>query len=244
MGTVRLERHGSVALLTLDSPEVKNGLTPEMGDELVALCEEVDRDETYACAVVTGADGVFCSGADRRRWVPGADQSEDTQFKSMGRVYRSFVRVGHLEVPVIAAVRGAVVGAGMNLMLAADLRVVAHDARIMAGFLRIGVHPGGGFFTLAGRTLGREGTAAMGLFGEEIDGRRAVELGLAWESLPGNEVLERALELAARVGRDPELTRATLRSLRAELGPPGIPWDVALEYERPTQMWSLRRNGA
>lgn len=241
MGSVRLERDGATALLILDSPEVRNGLTPEMGDELVALCNEIDADDSYACAVITGAGGTFCSGADRRRWSPGVDQSEDRQFKSMGRVYQSFMRVGRLEVPVIAAVRGAVVGAGMNLMMAADLRIVSHDVRILAGFVRIGVHPGGGFFTLAGRTAGREATAAMGLFGEEVDGRRAVELGLAWESRPDDGVLTRALELASQVGTDPELARATVRSMRTELGPPGVPWEVALQYERPTQMWSMRR---
>ncbi|MEV0111161.1 enoyl-CoA hydratase/isomerase family protein [Nocardia sp. NPDC050799] len=241
MGNVLLERDGGVAVLTLNSPEVKNGLTPEMGDELVALCDEIDADESYACAVVVGADGTFCSGADRRRWIASADQSEDGQFKSMGRVYQSFMRVGQLNVPVIAAVRGSVVGAGMNLMLAADLRVVAHDARILAGFLKIGVHPGGGFFTLAGRLGGREATAAMGLFNEEIDGRRAVELGMAWESVDDDQVEGRARDLAAQASRDPELTRATIRSMRTELGPPGVPWDVALQFERPTQMWSLRR---
>lgn len=241
MGNVELDRHGAVAVLTLNSPEVKNGLTPEMSDELLALCDEIDADQTLGCAVIRGAEGTFCSGADRRRWSPGADQSEDVQFKSMGRVYQSFMRVGQLKVPVVAAVRGSVVGAGMNLMLAADLRVVSHDARIMAGFLKIGVHPGGGFFTLAGRSAGRETTAAMGIFGEEIDGRKAVEVGLAWESLDDGLVEERAIELAAAASRDPELTRATIRSMRSELGPPGVPWEVALEFERPTQMWSLRR---
>ncbi|MBY3989937.1 enoyl-CoA hydratase/isomerase family protein [Rhodococcus fascians] len=241
MGNVLLERDGGVAVLTLDSPEVKNGLTPEMSDELVAYCDEIDADKSYGCAVVVGADGSFCSGADRRRWVAGADQSEDVQFKSMGRVYQSFMRVGQLKVPVVAGVRGSVVGAGMNLMLAADLRVVSHDARILAGFLKIGVHPGGGFFTLTGRLAGREATAAMGLFNEEIDGRKAVELGMAWESVDDDQVEGRARELAARACRDPELTRATVLSMRTELGPPGIPWDVALQYERPTQMWSLRR---
>ncbi|WP_072807443.1 enoyl-CoA hydratase/isomerase family protein [Rhodococcoides yunnanense] len=241
MGNVLLERDGGVAVLTLNAPEVKNGLTPEMSDELVALCDEIDADESYAAAVVLGAGGTFCSGADRRRWVDGADQSEDVQFKAMGRVYQSFMRVGQLKVPVIAAVRGSVVGAGMNLMLAADVRVVAHDARILAGFLKIGVHPGGGFFTLAGRLAGREATAAMGLFNEEINGRRAVELGMAWESVDDDQVEARARELAAQASRDPELTRATILSMRTELGPPGVPWDVALQYERPTQMWSLRR---
>lgn len=83
-------------------------------------------------------------------------------------VYGSFARVGELEVPTVAAVRGAAVGAGTNLFMAADLRIVADDARLLAGFLRIGIHPGGGFFTLAGRLAGREAAAALGLFSQAI----------------------------------------------------------------------------
>jgi enoyl-CoA hydratase len=164
-------------------------------------------------------------------------QAEDAKYKDIGAVYQAFVRVGQLQTATIAAVRGAAVGAGVNLMLAADLRVVASDARIIAGFMRIGIHPGGGFFTLAHRQAGREATAALGLFGEEIDGRRAAELGLAWTHVPSAEVEATALRLAERAGADPELTRATVRSFGTETGPPAVAWEVALGYERPTQMW-------
>lgn len=244
MGTVHLDKRGGVAVLTVDSPEVKNGLTPEMGDELVAACEEVDADPALGAAVVRGADGTFCSGADRRRWNPQGDQVEDTLYQEAGKVYAAFRRVGSLAVPTVAAVRGAAVGAGFNLMLATDLRVVASNARILSGFLRIGLHPGGGFFTIAGRTAGREATAAMGLFSEEVDGDRAREIGLAWESLPDDQVEDRALALAERAALDPPLAREAARSFRTELGPPGIGWDAALHFERATQMWSQRRRPA
>ncbi len=241
MGQVLLDKQDGVAVVTVDSPEVKNGLTPEMGTELARLCDEIDADTSLGAAVITGAEGTFCSGADRRRWRPSGDQAEDATFKETGAVYGAFMRVGSLQVPTIAAVRGAAVGAGLNLMLATDLRVVAHDARIMAGFLRIGLHPGGGFFTIAGRSAGREATAALGLFSEEIDGARAQELGLAWEAVADADVEKRAAELAGRAARDPELARAAVRSFRTELGPPAIGWEAALHFERATQMWSQRR---
>ncbi|MPZ00479.1 MAG: enoyl-CoA hydratase/isomerase family protein [Actinophytocola sp.] len=241
MGQVLLHCQDGVAVLTVDSPEVKNGLTPEMGVELAALCEDIDADKNIGAAVVMGAGGTFCSGADRRRWNPSGDQAEDSVFKESGAVYGAFKRVGSLGVPMIAAVRGAAVGAGINLMLATDLRVVADDARILAGFLRIGLHPGGGFFTIASRSGGREATAAMGLFSEEIDGIRAKEIGLAWDSVPDADVEKRAVDLAQNAARDPELAREAVRSFRTELGPPAIGWDAALHFERATQMWSQRR---
>ncbi|GAA4712655.1 enoyl-CoA hydratase [Pseudonocardia yuanmonensis] len=244
MGRIVLDKADGVATITVDSPEVKNGLTPEMGRELVAVCEDVDADPQIGAAVVKGAAGTFCSGADRRRWQPGADQAEDETYRNSGAVYQAFVRVGKLAVPTIAAVRGAAVGAGLNLALATDLRIVAEDARLLAGFLRIGLHPGGGFFTLAGRTAGREATAAMGLFSQEIDGRRAVEIGLAWAAVPDAEVEETAHRLAAGPAKDPALAREAVRSFRTELGPPGIGWEAAVEFERATQMWSQRRRNS
>lgn len=241
MGGITLEVTDGVALLTVDAPEVRNALTPQMGRELALACDTVDADPAVGAAVVRGAGGTFCSGADRRTWDPTADQTEDATFRDTGAVYGAFRRVGTLAVPTIAAVRGAAVGAGINLALATDLRIVARDARLLAGFLRIGLHPGGGFFTLAGRSAGREATAAMGLFGEEVDGLRAAEIGLAWRAVEDAEVEPTALALAAGPARDPDLAREAVRSFRTELGPPGLPWDAALEFERATQMWSQRR---
>jgi len=244
MGQIQLDKHDGVAVITVDSVEVKNGLTPEMGLQLSSLCEEIDADSSVGAAVVRGAGGTFCSGADRRRWQPSSDQAEDATFKESGAVYAAFTRVGALQVPSIAAVRGAAVGAGINLMLATDLRIVAANARIMAGFLRIGLHPGGGFFTIAGRSAGREATSAMGLFSEEIDGERAAEIGLAWQAVPDAEVEDHAIELASRPAKDPELARAAVRSFRTELDRPGMGWEAALHFERATQMWSQRRRNA
>src|SRR2546421_12819870 len=79
------------------------------------------------------------------------------------------------------------------------------------------------------------------IFGEEISGLRAVQLGLAWEAVPTEQVEERAAELARRAARDPELARKATASLRTELGPPRLPWAAALEVERGAQLWSLRR---
>jgi enoyl-CoA hydratase len=241
MGTVNLQIEHGVAILTVSAPDVKNALTPDMAREMVAKCDEIDANPAVGAAVIRGDGGTFCSGADRRGWVVGVDQAEEGTYADNGLVYSAFVRVGTLAVPTIAAVRGAVVGAGTNLMLATDLRIVARDARIMAGFLRIGLHPGGGFFTIAHRTAGREATAALGLFSEEINGERAAEIGLAWQAVDDADVERMALDLASRPARDPALAREAVRSFRTETGPPGTDWPTALHFERATQMWSQRR---
>lgn len=239
---ITLERSGGVATITLDAPDRRNALTRDMARELTGICEAVDADQAIGAVVVRGAGGYFCAGGDRATLAAaGRDPAEPEAYTGLGDVYRSFQRVGELEPPTIAAVRGGAVGAGVNLAFATDLRVVSREAKIVSGFLPIGLHPGGGHGVLLGRTGQREATAAMALFGEQIDGARAAELGLAWAAVNDSEVEAVAAELAAVPGADPELARRTARSLRSELGPPGLPWAPALELERASQMWSMRR---
>jgi len=240
---IRLERRdGGVAVLTLDASGRRNALTVEMAEHLVDACEELDADRAVGAVVVRGEGGFFCAGGDRATLeAAGEDPADPSVYAGLSAVYRSFARVGLLQAPTIAAVRGGAVGAGLNLMLATDLRVVARDAKLISGFLPIGLHPGGGHGALLGRTGVREAAAAMALFGERIDGERAAALGLAWIAVDDHDVEETALELAGRPGADPELARRTAASLRTVLGPPAIPWHAALELERASQMWSMRR---
>ena len=233
---------GGVAVLWLNAPGRRNALTVAMAEELYAACDELDADGDVGAIVVRGTGGFFCAGGDRATLeAAGRDPADPELFAGMGAVYRSFARVGELEAPTVAAVRGGAVGAGLNLMLATDLRIVGRDAKIISGFIPIGLHPGGGHGALLGRTGAREAAAAMALFGERVDGERAAALGLAWEAVDDGDVEETAIELAKRAGADPELARRTASSLRTVLGPPALPWAAALELERASQMWSMRR---
>ncbi len=239
---ISVETRDGVATVTLDAADRRNALTHSMAQELVEACEAIDADASVGAVVVQGAGGFFCAGGDRKTLADaGKDPAAPDAYAGLGIVYRSFARVGELEPPTIAAVRGGAVGAGVNLAFATDLRIVAHEAKIISGFLPIGLHPGGGHGVLLGRTGQREAAAAMALFGEGIDGARAAELGLAWQALDDNEVEGAAAAMAARAAKDPELARRTARSMRAEWGPPGLPWPAALELERASQMWSMRR---
>jgi enoyl-CoA hydratase len=239
---IRLEQRDGVALLTLDAPARRNALTAAMAAELAAACDEIDADPGVGAVVVQGAGGYFCAGGARDALAAaGRDPAHPDAYDGLSTIYRAFQRVGELLPPTIAAVRGGAVGAGMNLLLATDLRVATRDARLASGFLPIGLHPGGGHAALLGRTGAREAAAAMTLFGARIDGERAAALGLAWAAVDDAEVEVAALALAAVPGADPELARRTASSLRAELGPPALPWAPALELERAAQMWSMRR---
>lgn len=239
---VLLDVEGGVAVITLNAPERRNAFVPDMVRRLLEICDEIDADDSIGAAVVKANGQSFCAGAHRAVLAEaGRDPMKGSNYRDLGITYQAFVRVGELQVPTVAAVRGHAVGAGVNLMLAADVALVAESARIITRFLQLGIHPGGGHFALLSRLAGRSATAAMSLFGEEIDGRRAAEIGLAWQALPEAEVEPRALELARQAAGDPELARAAVRSFRLELGPPALAWPAALEAERAVQMWSLRR---
>ncbi len=239
---VLLEVDGAVAVVTLNAPQRRNALTPAMASELIAAFDEVDARTELGAVVVRGVGRSFCAGGDVQTLTDaGRDPAAPDAYAGMGAIYDSFHRLGQVHAPTVAAVRGSAVGAGMNLLLAADLRIVARDARLLCGFLKRGMHPGGGHFVLLSRLVGREAAAAMALFGEEVDGETAVRLGLAWETLDDDAVDARALELATRVAKDPALARTAVANFRKEAGPPGVSWEIATQFERPAQMWSMRR---
>lgn len=241
MTEILVERDGGVAVVTLNAPERRNALTPAMARELSQACEDIDADPGIGAVVVQGSQGGFCAGAELETLAAvGEDPVDEKRFADLDAIYESFVRVGELRAPTIAAVRGVAVGAGLNLALVTDLRIFSEDAEVIAGFLRIGVHPGGGSLTMLAARAGREAAAALAIFGERLEGRRAVDVGLAWDCVADAEVEGRALELARRAAKDPELARLAVRSLRAEAAG-NLPIRVALEYERASQLWSLRR---
>lgn len=233
-----------VALVTLNTPAKRNALNPRMADALVAAFDRADADNSVGAVVIRGGGGSFCAGADLGHTARMfADPLDEQVYEETTRIYQCFVRVGSLKAPVIAAVRGAAVGAGMNLLLAADVRIVAQNARLISGFSKLGVHPGGGHLMLLADATSIQATCAMAIFGQEIDGVRAEQLGLAWRAVPDDEVEAHAMAMAKRAAADPELTRAITRTMRMTASPKAAAWPAALQAERASQLWSQRRVG-
>jgi enoyl-CoA hydratase len=156
-------------------------------------------------------------------------------------IYAGFLRILDSPLPTVAAVNGPAVGAGCNLALACDVRVAGRSAIFDARFLRIGIHPGGGHTWLLDRAAGPQTTAAMDLFGERVDGTRAAAIGLAWECVEDDALLDRALALAGRAAEVPrELAMRTKATIRHT--PTLDRHDDAMGFELGHQVWSLRAN--
>jgi enoyl-CoA hydratase len=235
---VEIERRDAVAVVRLVDRERRNALSLPMVAGIVAAFDELERDDSIGAAVVTGEPPAFCSGADVSSLGRLARTDDAAERGSIVTVYDAFLRVLRSPLPTVAAVNGPAVGAGFNLALACDLRLVGPAARFDSRFLRIGLHPGGGHLWMLERVVGPQAAAACVLFGERIDATRALELGLAWSSHPDDELLDAAVALAARAASVPKpLAGRTKASLRAVAWQPDFEAAVATELE--AQTWSL-----
>jgi enoyl-CoA hydratase len=195
-----------VAVLTLSYPARRNAMNLELSGLLHAAVDAAVADRGVGAVVITGEDPGFCAGGDLAE-LASADPA------TLKEVYAGFLAVAACPLPTIAAVNGAAVGAGMNLALAADVRLAGPKAKFDARFLPLGIHPGGGYTWMAQRILGTQGAAALTLFGEVVDAQEAQRIGLAYRAV--DDVVAAAIEMAARAAAVPRdlavTTKATLR---------------------------------
>lgn len=231
MPLIRTKREGRVAVVTLDDPERRNALSRDLCAELADTMDQLEGDETIGAVVVTGAAPAFCAGADLTQL--GASRRD-----GLLAIYEGFLRVANSPLPTIAAVNGAAVGAGMNLALAADVRLAGRSARFDTRFLDLGIHPGGGHTWMLRRIVGPQAAMAMVVFGQRLDGEEAERVGLAWRCVDDDELLTTSVEMAARAADGPpELTRRIKATVRAVA-------DIdahadAVERELGDQLWSM-----
>ncbi|WP_158881511.1 enoyl-CoA hydratase [Amycolatopsis anabasis] len=208
---IHVEHSGKVAVLTVDAPQSRNALTLDLSAQLAAAVRDAEDDRNVHAVVVTGAPPAFCAGADLS--ALGAAKEE-----GLRAIYEGFLAVARCALPTIAAVGGAAVGAGLNLALAADVRIAGPRAKFVARFLELGLHPGGGMTWMLQNAVGTQRATAMTLFGEVLDAEAAASAGLTMRTVEGDHeaLLEAALALAAPAAEAPrEVLLATKRSMRA-----------------------------
>ncbi|WP_091671581.1 enoyl-CoA hydratase [Amycolatopsis marina] len=227
------EHSGGVAVITVDAPERRNALTLDLSAQLTEAVAAAERDEDCHAVIVTGAPPAFCAGADLS--ALGAAKEE-----GLRAIYEGFLAVARCTLPTIAAVGGAAVGAGLNLALAADVRLAGPRARFDARFLQLGLHPGGGMTWMLQRAVGGQQATAMTLFGEILDADAAQRAGLVLRVVEGDHdrLLAAARELAKPAAEAPrELVTAVKAAMRTtrELSKHAD----AVDTELPPQLTSL-----
>ncbi|MEU4789869.1 enoyl-CoA hydratase [Micromonospora tulbaghiae] len=213
MSKVQLDKADGRWTLTLNDPDRRNAIDTEMRDALGDAISEVAADRHARTLVVTGAGTAFCAGADLPAMFGEPGRSVAEIRADLHRVYDSFLRVRALPIPTIAAVQGPAVGAGLNLALACDTRIVGPKAKLIASFTKLGLHPGGGCTWFLTRALGPERALQLLLDGGSVDGPEAVRVGLA--ATLADDPLAAAHERAGRwAALNPALARDIKTSVR------------------------------
>ena len=201
------------------------------------LMSDLRADHEVRCVVVTGAGSAFCSGGDVS-WIGSEPEATVDALRSrMLPFYRSWLTVRDLEVPTIAAINGAAIGAGLVLALACDLRYAATDARLAVPFTSLGMHPGMATTWLLPEVVGLPVARDLLLTGRSVMGEEAATLGLVNAAVPREELLDKALEVADGSARNaPIATRLTKIALA---GGGHATYDAALQWEALAQPLTL-----
>ena len=233
MPLVLIDKSDGVATLTLNNPDERNTLTAPMVDEITAAMDDIEADEAIGAIVVTGAAPAFCAGANL------GNLSEATG-ESLGKIYEGFLRIARSPLPTLAAVNGAAVGAGANLALGCDVRIMADEARLDTRFLQLGIHPGGGHTWMFRRIAGPQAAMAAVVFGQVLDGKEAERVGLAYRSVPRDDLASFAHDFAAGAASAPRelaiTTKATILAMADVADHP-----AAVQRELEPQLWSTQQ---
>jgi enoyl-CoA hydratase/carnithine racemase len=203
-----------IATILLNRPERKNAFTMEMIDEWAGHLAQARTDTDVRVIVLTGAGDAFCSGVDLGHFVdPDAPAPAplDRKRTLTDRIHRVALALEDLDKPVIAAVNGVAVGAGMDMALMCDLRLCARSARFSEGYIRVGLVPGDGGCWYLPRLVGVAKALELLLTGDFVDGEEAARLGIANHVYDDDRLLEETYTLAARLVDSPPVAVAMIK---------------------------------
>lgn len=225
-GDVLMTVDNGVAEITLDRPRKHNAVTPHMFRRLRELCREAEEDRSVAAVVLAGAgDRAFCAGTDIE-----AINDYDNILEFLDDV-NYVAQIRNLTKPVVAALKGWVLGGGLELAAAADIRIASATARFGAPEVTLGWIGAGGTSQFLPALIGYGQAMKLLVTGDRIGAEEAYRIGLVEELVSEGEELPRARELAARIASNPPIaTRAVKEAVRASLDG-GITTKLRLERE-------------
>ena len=229
-----LVAHGSGVLrLTLNRPEVLNSFTRELSRAVLDALQSAAADDTVRAVLLTGAGRGFCAGQDLAEAMPAEGTIPD-----LGDFVREtwnpvISAVRHLEKPVVCAVNGVAAGAGANLAFACDILFAATTATFVQSFAKIGVIPDSGGTFILPRLVGLHRATVMTMLAEKMTAEQAKELGLVYQVVAPEALVEQAFATAAHLATQP--TRALGLIKRAFNRSLGVDLDAQLAYEEELQ---------
>lgn len=224
-----VHQDGHVLVVTMNRPQARNALSGEMMSIMRAAWDQVDQDPTVRVCVLTGAGGAFCAGADLKamtRTHPGESFAAGDRDLS---VIESLLKGRRLSKPLVAAVEGAAIAGGTEILQATDIRVAGESARFGLAEARWGLFPLGGSAVRLPRQIPYTLAADLLLTGRHITAAEALSLGLIGHVVPDGQALTRAMEIAGVIAANgPLAVQAILRTMRET---EGLPENEAFKLE-------------
>ncbi|MFO7557637.1 MAG: crotonase/enoyl-CoA hydratase family protein [Desulfobacterales bacterium] len=216
---ILFEVEQGIATVTLNRPETRNIITSaEMIAEIETVCRQVNEDLDIRVLIITGADPAFSSGGNVKEMAAKTGMFQGSPAKLMEKYRKNVQRipmaVHQVEIPTIAAVNGAAIGAGCDLALMCDMRIASEKAKFGETFLNVGIIPGDGGAYFLPRVVGMAKACEMTFTGDILSGKDALEIGLVNYLTKHEDLLPRTKELARKIAaKPPEALRMSKRLL-------------------------------
>ena len=236
------EDHEGVATLTLNRPEARNALSPEMVDQLGEALRSC-RGPNIRAVVLSGAGGSFCSGADVKDFVDhlengGPEEISQHLNNLAGALHRDVVlEIRRLQKPVIAGIDGVAAGGGFSLMLACDLRIASSTARFLMAYANIGATADGGSTYMLPRLIGAGKAMELYLASQPLSADGALEIGLVSQVCPSGDLDRHVLETAMRLAQGPTVAYGRVKALFDRA------WESSLEEQLDAETTAMQGIG-
>jgi enoyl-CoA hydratase len=231
-----VERDGHVVTLTMNRPEARNALNPEMICRLADAWDMIDSDPDVRVAILTGSGGQFCAGADLDKLVsrslrgdPPEDDFELRIRENYQVIFRGLLRTARTEKPLIAAIEGSCIAGGVEILQATDIRVAAESAKLGVSEVKWGLFPQGGSTTRLPRQIPFTRAMEVLLTGDHYSARDALDMGLIGRVVPDGKALEVARGIAGRIAENGPIAVRNIK--RAVLEVEGMTEEQAREVE-------------
>jgi enoyl-CoA hydratase/carnithine racemase len=212
---VRFDVDGLVGIITLDRPDNRNSMTPELLDAFVEASARAKAINALRAVVVTGTGSCFSSGADFKSNLQRTEDDGAAPHERSYAMYAPFLSLLDIEVPIIGALNGHAVGGGFGLALVCDMRIGSIDAKYGANFVKLGLAPGMSISYLLPRLVGVARANELLLSGRLVDGVEAERIGILNRAVPATTVFLEAMKLAQTIAANAPLavkyTKAAIR---------------------------------
>jgi enoyl-CoA hydratase/carnithine racemase len=195
----------NIAILTLNRPEAKNAFSPEMLTLWRQFLEEAKADNKVRVIILTGKGDTFCSGGDIQEMAEGKLRSWDMKKFLWEGVHRIIFTLEDLDKPIIAAMNGAAMGAGLDMAIMCDLRVCSDRAKLSESYILLGLIAGDGGAYFLPRLTGIGKALELLLTGDVLSPQEAIEIGLVNRVVPHDRLMEETMILAERIASKPPL---------------------------------------